>query len=217
MSPLMSPVLPNLHESLLSVSILVQNEHRSNQLTSPEFWFMGYIIYLRMGASPIVALARQIGQLRKETRAKFRDIYSNTPTVTFMYRWLDKLAIERPGPNQQVAAIEWEHEGVPTSMGMAKKRKMDQRQEDEDPDYRGGSSSRNGARAAPAARARKAAAPTSTANRPAAPPPPPAVRPPSSAMDAAPGAYPYPGQPAGVSPYAVNNPYDQRAQQVSTL
>lgn len=174
-----------------------------------------------MGRSPTVALARQIGKLRIDTRAQFRDIFSNGPTVLFMYKWLEKLPVERPGPNQQVAAVEWEDEEVPgaATVGMARKRKADQRQEEEDPDYRG-SNSRNGSRTtAPASKNRKTAE-SSTArsivNRPAAPPPPLSVRPPPSTMDAAPNSFaPIHG---GVSPYAVSNPnpYDQRAQQVST-
>jgi len=170
----------------------------------------------------MVALARQIGKLRIDTRAHFRDIYSNGPTVKFMYKWLEKLPVEKPGANQQVAAIEWEDEEVPgnTSVGLAKKRKAEQQQEEADPDYRG-SGSRNGSRTTgPATKTRKTAESSttrSTFNRPAAPPPPPSVRPPPSAMDAAPG--PYPPVYGGVNPYAVSNPnpYDQRAQQVSIL
>jgi hypothetical protein len=137
-----------------------------------------------------------------------------------MYKWLEKLPVEKPGPNQQVAALEWEGEDIPgsTSTGLARKRKADQRQENEDPDYRD-SAPRNGSRStAPAAKSRKTAENSTTrsnVNRPAAPPPPPAVRPPPSAMDAAPSYAPVYG---GVNPYAVStpNPYDQRAQQVST-
>jgi hypothetical protein len=132
-----------------------------------------------------------------------------------MYRWMDKLAVEKPGPNQQVAAVEWANDGRPASAGLAKKRKMDQRQDDEDPDYRGSSSSKAGARSGSTARPKKAAAPA--VPRPAAPPPPPAARPALSAMDAAPGPYAQPSQHVGVNQYAVNNPYDQRAQQVSTV
>ena len=172
---------------------------------------MGYIIYLRMGKSPMVALARHIGKLRQATRAQFRDIFSNGPTVAFMYKWVEKLPVEKPTANQQVAAAEWEYQDIPgsTSAAVAKKRKADQQEETADPDYRN-SGSRNGSSK------RKTAESTTTrsSNRPAAPPPPPAIRPPPSAMDAAPG-YGH----AGVNPYAVSNPqtYDQRAQQVSNL
>jgi hypothetical protein len=185
---------------------------------------MGYITYLRMGKSPMVALARHIGKLRADTRAHFRDIFSNGPTVTFMYKWLEKLPVEKPMANQQVAAIEWENEAVPgsTSSGLAKKRKADQQQDDADPDYRdNGSGSQNGNRpTAPAPKNRKTAESSTTrssVNRPAAPPPPPAVRPPPSAMDAPPSSYG--AVHGGVSPYAISNPnpYDQRAQQVSLL
>ena len=173
-----------------------------------------------MGRSPMVALARQIGQMRGDVRAKHKDIFSNSKTVLGMFRWVDKLPVEKPGPNQKVAAIEWEHEDMPTSAGMAKKRKAEEQAEAEDPDFRV-PGTRNGSRAtAPAPKTRKTAESStsrSTVNRPAAPPPPPSARPPPSAMDAAPG--PYPPVYGGVNPYAVSNPnpYDQRAQQVSIL
>ena len=193
------------------------------ELTLPEIWFMGYLIYLRMGTTPTVALARQIGKLRMDTRAKFRDVFSNGTTVSFMYKWLDKLPVEKPGPSQQVAAQEWENEDIPgsTATGLARKRKADQ-QDAADTDYRGSApSSRNGSRStAPVPKTRKtteSSTARSTVNRPAAPPPPSSARPPPSAMDAAPG--PYPPVYGGVNPYAVSNPnpYDQRAQQVSIL
>jgi hypothetical protein len=204
---------------LQSVSLFVRNQP---ELTVAEIWFMGYIIYLRMSTSPTVALARQIGKLRMDTRAKFRDVFSNGTTVSFMYKWLDQLPIEKPGPNQQVAAQEWENQDIPgsTSTGMARKRKADQNEEAADPDYRDSApSSRNGSRStAPIPKTRKTAESSTTRPaivRPAAPAPPPSARPPPSAMDAAPG--PYPPVYGGVSPYAVSNPnpYDQRAQQVS--
>jgi len=195
--------------------------YHPSKLIPTEIWFMGYIIYLRMGTSPTVALARQIGKLRMDTRAKFRDVFSNGTTVAFMYKWLDKLPVEKPGPNQQVAAQEWAGEDIPgsTSTGLARKRKADQ-QDAADTDYRDSApTSRNGSRStAPVPKTRKTTESTttrSTVNRPAAPPPPPSERPPPSAMDAAPG--PYPQVYGGVNPYPMSNPnpYDQRAQQVS--
>jgi hypothetical protein len=177
-------------------------------------WFMGYMIYLRMGVSSQVTLARQFGELRAHVRSKFRDVYSNSPTVSVMYKWFEKLAIERPGPRQEVAAVEWENDDVPnsTSSALARKRKNDQR-DDDDSDYRGTSSRSNG-RAAPAPKTRKTLeASRSSVNRPPPVPPPPAVRPPPSSMDAAPIPR-YGSQHGGVSPYAISDPHGQRQHQV---
>jgi hypothetical protein len=177
-----------------TVAFDVPGTTKPPRMSPVEIWFFGYIVYLRMGISPMVALARHVGKLRKDVRAKFRDVFSNNATVSFMYHWLDKLAIEKPGPNQQVAAIEWENEDLPVSAGIGKKRKA----VDRDDDYR---------EPAPAKNRRT----ETTANRPAAPPPPPpASRPPPSSMDAIP-------QHGGISPYAISNPSDPRVQVCTSL
>lgn len=174
-----------------------------------EMWFMGYIIFLRMGVSSQVTLARQIGELRKDVRAKFRDVFSNNTTVTFMYKWVEKLPVEKPRAGQEVAAIEWQSNGLPHSSGIGKKRKN---VDDDDTDYRG-SSSRSSRAAAPPKTRRTTdppSRPSSSINRPAAPPPPAAARPPASSMDAAPGPQ-FGMQHSGINPYAT---HDQRQYQV---
>lgn len=154
-----------------------------------------------MGSSTVATLAKHIGDLRRALRAANRDIFTNSKIVGWIFNWLDKLPVEKPAPGQQVAAIEWEGEEVANSETLAKKRKRQQRDEEEDPDYRGGpvprfarsdvvGNTRSGAAAAtrPATTTTRAGRVVVARNPspPAKPviPPPPAARPPPNAMDA---------------------------------
>jgi hypothetical protein len=182
--------------------------HKQGDPDLLEMEFMGFLIYLRMGVSTQVTIARQMGELRKDIRSKFRDIYTNTPTVTQMYKWVDKAPIERPRPGQEVAAVEWQNDGVPHSIGGAKKRKN---VDDDDTDYRGSSSTKS--RAAPPPKTRKTVesrSSSSSINLSAAPPPPPAVRPPAPSMDNA-SRLQFGIQHGGMNPHAT---HDQRQYQV---
>lgn len=149
---------------------------------------MGYLIYCRMGSTTLGGLARQIGEMRNATRKTHKDVFTNTKVISWMYNWLDKLPVLKAGPNQQVAAVEWEGEDPESSTSLAKKRKRALREEEEDPDYRGaGAGSKTTGRAnGSASKTTRSAAHVPATTRPAAPPPPSAVRPSLSGMDAAP-------------------------------
>lgn len=189
-----------------------------------ELWFMGYLIFCRMGSTPTINLAKQISQMRQMTRKAHKDVFTNSKVVGTIYRWIDKLKVERPGPGQQVAAIEWEGDDPDDSATLAKKRKRDLQEEDEDPDYRGAPNSRMTGRTTvnnAAVKTRNAPTPIQpTSTRPPPPPAPVAQRPSASSMDAAPAGprvNPGFGQPSqgGVSPYAAQTTVDPRAYQVS--
>lgn len=162
--------------------------------------------------------------MRQITRKTHKDVFTNSKVISTIYKWFDNLKVEKPGPGQQPAAIEWEGDDPETSASLAKKRKRALQEEDEDPDYRGTPTSRTTARttnSSSAVRTRNAPASSqSTPSRPPPPPPPIAQRPSMSSMDNAPApprVNPNFGQPSqgGVSPYGYQTSVDPRAYQVS--
>lgn len=179
---------------------------------------MGYIVYCRMGSSPLVSLAKQIGELRNAVRKEHKDVFTNNKVVSSCYHFVDKLPVAKPGPNQQVAAVEWEGEDFLDSSTQAKKRKRAAREEEEDPDYRGSAgASKNRSTTAVATKTRRIAneTPKAAPTRPAQPSPPPAVRPSLSGMDAAhPQSRPAQGAQMYSNPYTHTQP-DPRSYNVS--
>lgn len=181
---------------------------------------MGYLVYCRMGSSPLIALAKQIGEMRAAVRKEHKDVFTNSKVVSTCYHFVDRLPVIKPGPNQQVAAVEWEGEDILDNAGQAKKRKRAVREEQEDPDYRGPASASKKTNAAAATKTRRSATEVAkpASMRPAQPPPPPAVRPSLSGMDAAhPVQRPTQGGQSFSSPYVPQTQPDPRAYNVSGI
>lgn len=166
-----------------------------------------------MNKSSIAGLAATLRQLRIDARTAEKDLFTNKLTIRKIKGFLDKSPIIPPGPSEQVAAVEWENEEDPDAVDhIARKRKREAQESEEDPDYRGapvergsksdvvGQTRSNKNVTAPssmistapsrlAAKARGvlsgsgSASPTTTQNRPTLPTIP-AQRPPPTSMDA---------------------------------
>ena len=175
----------------------------------PEFWFIGLIIYTRMGIMSVPTLAKQIGDMRVWVRSIHRDIRTNTATVKDLFSYLNDQVPKKKAPHEIPAAQDYEGDEVdPRDVRAAKRQRA---QEESDPTFKGPSIARGTESALSGTRASKTTpvgAPTAPRiTRPDVAPQAPA-RPPRAGMDRA--APPHMAADFGqVQPQNIpQNPYD---------
>lgn len=148
----------NHYEGVFDLGLI---KGKKSKFVSPvELWFIGYIIYSRMGHSSLNGLAETIREMRQYLRTHEKDLFTNSKVINLVLAWLKEQPIVKPQDNEVVAAVEWEHHDDPSDLqNISRKRRREERELETDPDYHGG----------PVARGSKSAAAENTRSKAPAP------------------------------------------------